>query len=152
LLVIALMRLVGFSPILSSIRTGDNTSEEFVYSQNVRSDVSAIDRSAEGLHPACDKGGQLQRCYAADLVMISTLRDVLGRLEQASVPSRYTLPHKHLVDALELDSRGFTLRNQAIARHNNADWQRANAEIQHAADTSNAALDEFPKGTVLDNG
>jgi len=151
-LAVAGARLLGISANVSTITTNDNTIAEFGYSQNVRAGLAALDRATTGLHPACDKGGQLQGCYDADRSMIATLDGVLGDLGRSSVPPRYATPHQRLVAALSLDVAGFTLRNKAIAGHDNTDWQTANAEIARAVAAIEAALASYPHGTVLPNG
>jgi hypothetical protein len=145
-------RLLGISASVSTITTNDNTIAELNYSQNVRAGLAALDRAAAGLHPLCDKGGQLQGCYDADRSMLATINAVLGDLGRSSVPPRYAMPHQRLVAALTLDAQGFTLRNKAIEGHDDADWQNANAEIQHGVAAIAAALATYPENTVLPHG
>ena len=145
-------RMLGLKASVTTIQTGDNSVAEFGYSQTVRADVVALNAAAQGLHPVCDAGGQRQGCYDADQRMIATLNNIISGLGRQEVPPRYATPHKHLVAALTLDRKGFALRNTAIANSNNADWQKSNAEILQASSAMNAALAEYPKGTVLANG
>jgi hypothetical protein len=152
LLGLSVARLLGLSLNVSSIHTGDATIAEFRYSQEVRSEIAALQQAVQGLHPVCDQGGQLRGCYEADLAMMTTLNNVLTDLDRTTVPPRYAIAHQHLVGALTQDLHGFTLRNKAIAGHNNAEWQRSNTEIQRAAAATNSALAEYPKDTVLNNG
>jgi hypothetical protein len=152
LLAIVGARMLGFKASVSTIHTGDNSIAEFGYSQNVRAELVALNAAADGLHPVCDSGGQRQGCYDADQRMIATLDNIITSLGRQAVPPPYATPHQHLLAALTLDMKGFTLRNTAIATSNDADWKQSNAEIQQANSAINAALAEYPKGTVLANG
>jgi hypothetical protein len=145
-------RVVGFKASVFTIQTGDNTVAEFAYSQTVRADVDAMNTAAQGLHPVCDAGGQRQGCYDADQRMIATLDTIITSLGRQAVPPRYAPPHQRLVAALTLGMKGFALRNTAIVNGHDADWKQSNAEIQQATSAINAALAEYPKGTVVANG
>ena len=146
---LAAIRLVLGSLHVTTFVTNDNSIDEFGYSQTVRGDIASINRAAAGLHPACDKGGQLQACYDADRVMIATLTDVHDALARATVPTRYAGPHRQLLAALALDAQSFAQRNRAIETHSNAGWETSNDAIGRAVAAVDAALHAYPAGTVL---
>jgi len=150
-LVLALVaiRLVLASVHFSTFTTNDNSIDEFGYSQTVRGDLAAINQAASGLHPACDKGGQMQACYDADRVMIATLTGVRDSLASKSVPARYAVPHHQLLAALALDAKAFALRNHAIETHSDTEWKTSNDAIGKAASDIAAAVHGYPPGTVL---
>jgi hypothetical protein len=148
----AFLRSAGFSASVSRVHTGDNTIDEFGYSQNLRADLGAINQAAQGLHPACDGGSHPQQCLAADATMIATLDGVLDRLRHTSVPTRYAVPQARLVAALEMASHAFSLRNRAIAAQDQTHGMVADTQIREAQQAITIALGTYPAGTVLDNG
>jgi hypothetical protein len=70
----------------------------------------------------CNKGGSLQGCYDADTKAIETLRAMRGAFDAEKVPPRFSEASSLLLKAIDRNIEGLDLRNQAIAKHDDAVW------------------------------
>lgn len=134
---------------ITTISTGDDNQQEFAYTMQARAGLADIEVAARGLHPVCDKGGQLQGCYDASQRMINALWSTMRRLNATPLPPRYADANTHLMTALNADLQGFGQRALAIQNHDDGLWQSSNAAIEAAQKSLTTALAEFPPNTVV---
>jgi hypothetical protein len=98
-----------------------------------------------GANPGvCNKGGNQQACFDADVQAINNLKAMLSALKATSVPPRFVEADRLLRDAVTKDMNGLVLRNQAIALSDNALWKQHAQALQDAQVAWSAAYDAFP--------
>ena len=101
---------------------------------------------ASGSNPGpCNVGGSRQACYDLDARIIADTRAVIGALSAIPIPPRYLQPDGLLKAALQQSIEGLDLRNQAIAKNDDALWQRHLTVLQAAQQAINQAYAAFPE-------
>jgi hypothetical protein len=98
-----------------------------------------------GTNPGvCNAGGSQQGCFDADTAVINDLQALLDALASAPVPPRFADADRLLRSAVAEDIRALSLRNQAIATHDDAAWAKHKVVLDGAIAGMQAAYQAFP--------
>jgi hypothetical protein len=148
--------LVGGGCVSVSVRTtGADTVADFqgedqykvVYAQQMskfQGDLRLLEPA--GSNPGvCNAGGSQQGCYDVDATLIVDLRSTLDALSATSVPPRFVAADKLLAEALSQNIRALELRNQAIAKKDNAAWTQHKSVLADALALYQKSYEAFPE-------
>lgn len=135
--------------------TGAATVEDFqaeqtynaVYAQGMsKVHVDSVPFLPSGADPGpCNKGGNLQACYAADAVVIADLQAMLASLQATPVPPRFAEADRRFRAAMAEHIQALQLRNGAIAQLDNALFAQHKTLMVQAIADLNSAYQLFPE-------
>jgi hypothetical protein len=101
-------------------------------------------RPSEANPGVCNKGGDKQGCFDADVALVGDLAAMLRALNSTVVPPRFRDADRLLREAIDKDLSGVQLRNQAIATNDDEAWHRHAVLLDQAIASWKAAYAAFP--------
>jgi hypothetical protein len=153
-LLVALLALSGC--VTLGVKTTGAASDEDLGAENayialymdhmtrVAADIKVFAPSGSNPGP-CNKGGNAQNCFEADVQAIATMGAMLDALKAAKVPPRFVEADRLLKEALAKNIQGLELRNQALSAGDDYLWAQHGPLIEEAGATWKAAYEAFPE-------
>jgi hypothetical protein len=150
ILLITLVGCVSFDTRTSGAASVEDFQAENAYLAVYMEHMSTYAKDVKVFAPSgtdpgpCNEGGTKQGCYDADKQVIASLTAMLSAIQGTKVPPRFLEADRLLRDALAKNINGLDLRNQAIAKADDALWQQHVQALQDAQAAWTAAYAAFP--------